>query len=81
MTARVREVTAASAAAGSRLRVRGSTSAKTTLPPARVTASEVAIKVRAGTMTSSPGFIPNPLRARTRASVPLPTPTQCLTPR
>ena len=54
-------------------------SANTTLAPDNVMASEVAIKVFAGTITSSPGPTPKTFRAINKASVPFPTPTQCLT--
>ena len=54
----VRWVIAASTAAGSMLAVSGSTSASTGVAPVWETASAVAMKVLAGTMTSSPGPIP-----------------------
>ncbi len=61
------------------LYVVGLTSTKATLAPVRVTASDVAMKLFAGTRTSSPAPIPRILSAINRASVPFPTPTQCFT--
>jgi len=60
--------------------VSGSMSTKATRAPVMVTASEVAMKLLAGTATSSSGPTPRALRARYRASVPFPTPMQCFTP-
>ena len=51
-------------------------SANTTVAPARITAVALAAIVRSGTMTSSPGPIPQALRARNNASVPLGAATQ-----
>ena len=81
MTPTVRAVTRAAASAGSRLSVAGSTSAKTGMPPASTTASAVAKKVKAGTITSSPAFTPSARRARTSASVPFATPTHPAAPK
>ena len=52
----------------------------TGIAPARDTASQVAMKVLAGTITSSPAPIPYPLRISSSASRPLLTPMQCRTP-
>src|SRR5215210_1671114 len=71
----VRPVTRAAASTGSRLSVSGSTSAKTGVPPSQSTASAVAKKLKAGTMTSSPGSRPSARRERISASVPLATAT------
>ncbi len=64
----------------SMLLVRGSMSTNTTRAPAMVTASDVAMKEFAGTMTSSPGPTPSAMSAIAIASVPLATPTQWPTP-
>jgi hypothetical protein len=45
-----------------------------------VIASEVAMKLFAAVMTSSPGPMPSAFRAMNSASVPLATPTQWSTP-
>src|SRR5450755_3645728 len=62
--ARVLGVIARSADSGSRLKVRGSISAKTGSPPAWWMALQVAMQVDEGTTTSEPG--PTPLRCRAR---------------
>jgi len=80
MMALVRGVTFSSILLVSMLCVLGSMSTNTTRAPVEVTASDVAIKVFAAVMTSSPCPMPSTLRAMKRASVPLPTPTQCFTP-
>src|SRR6185369_8419779 len=69
--ARVRGPMAASTFAGSMPNVRGSTSTKTGTPPWWSTAIAVATKVKAGTMTSSPAWMPAPISARCSAEVPL----------
>ncbi len=79
-TARVAGPTAANAACGSRRYVSGRQSARTGRAPILATAPAVAMKVLAGTTTSSPGPTPLARRASSTASVPLPTPTQCATP-
>ena len=76
MTPAVRSVTRPAASSRSRFRVSGSTSANTGVPPASTTHSAVAKKLKAGTITSSPGARSSARRASTRASVPLATPTQ-----
>jgi hypothetical protein len=53
-----------------------SASTNLTSAPVRRTALAVAMKVRSGTMTSSPGLIPLPIKARAMAAVPLVTATQ-----
>ena len=53
-----------------------SMSAKAGRAPAFTTASAVAKKVKAGTITSSPGSMPSARRAIVSASVPFATPTQ-----
>ena len=60
MTARVRGVTAASTAAGSRQSVASSTSQKTGLAPARTITLAVAGQVSGVVMTSSPSPSPTP---------------------
>ena len=69
--ARVRGPMAASTFAGSMPNVRASTSTKTGTAPWWSTAIAVATKVKAGTMTSSPAWIPAPISARCSAAVPL----------
>src|ERR1700722_1263538 len=81
MIARVAGPIRRSTAAGSRLSVSGSMSAKTGVAPTRAIASAVAKKVKAGQMTSSPRPIPSASRTSTIASVPLATPIECSTPR
>jgi len=76
----VREVMAASIFAGSMLRVAGSQSTSTTLPPAIQIASAVAKKVFAVVMTSSPSFRPRAMKVSQRASVPEFTPIACFVP-
>ena len=48
--------------------------------PVWLTASQVAMKVCDGTMTSSCAPMPQACSTRCKASSPLPTPTQCFTP-
>jgi hypothetical protein len=60
--------------------VAGSTSTGTTVAPARLTASAVAMNEFVGTMTSSPRPMRSALSARTIASVPEDTPTACSAP-
>jgi hypothetical protein len=81
MMARVRGVRADSTLAGSSSSASSSTSAKTIFAPARRTASAVAMKVFAGTTTSSPCPIPSARRATSSASVPLAAPTTWRAPR
>ena len=52
-----------------------STSANTGTAPAATTAFTVAMKVKAGTMTSSPGRTPSAASAQRNAAVPLATAT------
>src|SRR5690606_26957619 len=59
----------------SRLKVPGSMSTKTGVAPTREIDSAVAKKVKGVVITSSPGPIPRASSVRTRASVPLATPT------
>ena len=65
---------------GSMLNVSGRMSTKTTLAPDIVIASDVAMKLLATVMTSSPLPIPMAFSARKMASVPFPTPMQCFAP-
>ena len=78
MIARVRGVMAASMAAGEMLNVTGSMSTKTGVPPALWMVPAVAKKVKAGVMTSSPGFRSSASKGSSRASVPLAQPIPCL---
>ncbi len=78
--ARVAGPTRPRAAATSSRCVVGSESTNTGCAPARDTASADAMKVFAGTTTSSPGPMSRARRASSIASVPLPTPTQWPTP-
>ena len=78
MIAFVRGVMAASIRSASILHVASSGSTGTGLAPTFDTASHVAMKVWAGTITSSPGPISHARRTSCRASSPLPTATQCL---
>ena len=80
MMARVRSVIAASTPAKLIFIVSGSASTGTTVAPVCATASQVAINVCAGTITSSPGPIPRARNGSTSASSPLPTPTQYFAP-
>ena len=73
--ARVRGVTAAAQAAGSSVSVSGSTSTKTGVAPAAMTARPVNAAVIAGTITSSPAPMSSARSSSAIASVPLPTPT------
>src|SRR6266511_1756445 len=57
--------------AGSRLKLPSSTSAKTGVAPTSTTTSAVAVKVKLGQMTASPGPIPRAINTMTIASVPL----------
>ena len=52
------------------LKVRGSISTNTGLPPARQTEFAVAAKVKEGTITSSPGRTPTAMSAMCRPDVP-----------
>src|SRR6266571_2520096 len=69
--ARVRGVMARPTAAGSMLKVSGSTSTNTGVPPALWIAPAVAKNVNGVVMTSSPGFRPSALSGSRSASVPL----------
>src|SRR5581483_6325247 len=80
MIARVRGVIAAATAAGSIVRRPGSTSARTGVPPAWITALIVAGNVIAGAITSSPGPTPSARRARWRPAVHEPTAIACAVP-
>src|ERR1051325_1540211 len=71
---RVRSPTAASAAETSMFQSASDISTGTGRPPACVTASRVATKVFAGTITSSPGSIPEAISPRRSASSPLASP-------
>jgi len=62
------------------VRVPGSISTKTGFAPQNVTAAAVAVKVRAGTNTSSPVRTPYASRDNCSAASPLPTPTAYLEP-
>ena len=73
----VRDVTAASTAAGSTRWSAGSTSASTGRAPHHSIASAVAVNVLAAVMTSSPGLTPSALSATKIASVPFAAPMQC----
>ena len=64
----------------SRFHVSLSESMKTGLQPAYTTAKAVAMLVKAGTMTSSPGSRPRLATASARAVVPLVVTIPCLTP-
>ena len=57
-----------------RLWHRVASSQKTGVAPTWLTASAVAINVALGTITSSPGLMPNASNDKNKASVPLPTP-------
>ena len=74
-TAAVDGVRASATASTSISNVFGSTSTKIGRAPTAQTASAVATKVLAGTMTSSPLPIPKPAKISSSASVPLATPT------
>src|SRR6266536_5027886 len=78
--AAVREVMLAAAAAGSMLKVTGSMSTKTGTASWCSGARPLAMKLSAGTSTSSPGPTPSANRASARAAVPLARPMQWLTP-
>src|SRR5258708_5957630 len=71
MIALVREVIRRSASARSSVNVSRLTSAKAGTAPARETAFAVAINVKSGTITSSPGPIPSPCNAIASAIVAL----------
>ena len=60
--------------------VSASMSANFGVPPRRITHSAGAIKVKSGTMTSSPGFSPRASNAIVKASVPLPQVMVCFDP-
>ena len=79
MTTRVRSDTSRATLAGSILKVRGSTSAKTGTPPSSSTVSATAANAKAGTMTSSPRCSPTASSDNRSASVPLPQAMQCRT--
>src|SRR6185437_2981400 len=68
---------AASRSAGVSSRLSGLTSANRGVAPARTTASADAMKVLAGTITSSPAPIPSAVSVSAIASVPLATPIAC----
>jgi len=70
MIAFVREVISDSTWAGSRLKVLGSMSAKTGVPPASATEFAVAAKEKEGTITSSPVLIPAAIKPIWCADVP-----------
>ncbi len=80
MIAAVREVIAASVAAGSSVRRAGSRSANTGVAPAIAIASPENAADNGDVITSSPGPIPSARRTSASASVPLPTPTACVVP-
>ena len=71
MTALLREEMQLSTLLGSRLKVRGSMSAKTGIAPACSTANEVLDIVRGGTITSSPEPTPAATSAECSVAVPL----------
>ena len=73
MMARVRGVIAAATDSGSMVRVSASTSAKIGTAPTSATADAVAMKVNAGTMTSSPMPILRVRRMSCSETVPLAT--------
>ncbi len=75
----VRGVIAASMLAGS-ISASAVTSANVGVAPARMIASAVAMKVFAGTITSSPGRTSRARSGTSRASVPLATPMTWSTP-
>ena len=62
------------------LNVSSSISIKTGVAPSKETTSADAKKVKSGTNTASPAPMPQALRARVSASVPLAQDIQCLTP-
>ena len=70
MMALVRGVTALATAAGSNVKVHGSTSTMTGVSRSRWMTSTVEMKVNEGVMTSSPGFRSSAMRAACSASVP-----------
>ena len=71
------DVIAVSISAGSILYVSAFGSTGTGVAPTADTASQVAIYVLAGTMTSSPGPMPSARKAKVSASKPLANPTAC----
>ena len=71
---------AASTAAGDRLRVKGSISAKTGLPPQYAAQFALARKVMGEVITSSPGPTPKAAMSRCSAAVPLQQATACRAP-
>src|ERR1035437_3545621 len=81
MIALVRGVILRATSAGSMFIVSRSMSANTGVAPSRAIGSAGAEKVKAGQMTSSPGPTPSALSTSVIASVPLPQPTACATPR
>lgn len=76
ITAAVRGVQAAATCSAVISSVRGSTSTRTGRAPVATTASTVAMKVLAGTITSSPEPMPSARSASSSAAVPSLTPTQ-----
>src|SRR5256885_7714216 len=78
MTARVRGVMAASTAAGSMLKVPGSMSTKTGVPPALWMVPAVAKNVNGVVITSAPGFRSSAWRGSSSASVPLAQAMPCV---
>ena len=80
ITTRVRGPIAASSAAGDSV-IDSSMSTITGIAPTPRAATAVAMKVCAGTITSSPGPTPRPASAATRAVVPLEVSITCRTPR
>src|SRR3546814_3419922 len=77
MTAFVRGVSIARTESGSIFWLTRSTSAKTGVAPAATTQLADAKKLRAGTITSSPGPTPSARSASSRASVPLASDMAC----
>jgi len=63
------------------LKVSKSTSTTTGVSPSKATTSAVAIKVKVGVITSSPGLRPRAINDIWSASVPFPTGITCFTPK
>ena len=80
MIARVRSVSRASMARASIVWISGSMSQNTGTAPCWSTAIGVATKLKAGTITSSPGLTPAATTAQWRAAVPLLVTRQCRVP-
>ena len=80
MIALVRGVMARSISAGSRFSVSGSMSTKTGFAPSSAIISPVAMNVNGVVITSSPGRMSSAIMAMSKASVPLETVRQWLTP-